>query len=385
MPVLKRRRLAAPLGLAVILAVSVSIWLLRGPAPRYSVTDLGVLPGAAVSGASAINNRGDVVGLSGPVRISRRHAFLYRDGGMTDLGRCGLIGSHIGPTINDGGSVTGILQFGTQVSGPGQNRHAFLYDAGGMHDLGTPLGAPWSMGEGINSHGQITGDALMNRPMAGGYRHHAFLTGGGRTIDIGILPGCTDVTPTDINAAGQVVGYSERQSGVGLQAFVYDSRTRKMAALAMPPGFMGILAYGINDRGRIIGSALLSDVKTQAVLWTNSRVTVLGTLRGMESAEGAAINNRDEAVGTASSRFSSVSRFVNDHPIRLRPLLPLFQQSGVDHAFISRAGRMTDLNALIPAHSGWVLETAQGINDRGQIVGRGLHDGKTRAFLLTPR
>ncbi|TVP53948.1 MAG: hypothetical protein EA351_14190, partial [Gemmatimonadales bacterium] len=32
----------------------------------------------------------------------------------------------------------------------------------------------------------------------------------------------------------------------------------------------------------------------------------------------------------------------------------------------------------------WDLRAAMGINDRGQIVGYGLKDGQTRAFLLEP-
>ena len=39
---------------------------------------------------------------------------------------------------------------------------------------------------------------------------------------------------------------------------------------------------------------------------------------------------------------------------------------------------------MIPAGSGWALQSANGINDRGQIVGTGLHNGHTRAYLLTP-
>lgn len=45
---------------------------------------------------------------------------------------------------------------------------------------------------------------------------------------------------------------------------------------------------------------------------------------------------------------------------------------------------MVDLNDLIPANSGWYLEATTGINNRGQIVGYGLHGGQQRAFLLTP-
>jgi len=55
------------------------------------------------------------------------------------------------------------------------------------------------------------------------------------------------------------------------------------------------------------------------------------------------------------------------------------------HAFVwnARSG-MRDLNALIPAHSGWVLQGAVAINVFGQIVGVGTVNGKQHAFLLTP-
>jgi hypothetical protein len=43
-----------------------------------------------------------------------------------------------------------------------------------------------------------------------------------------------------------------------------------------------------------------------------------------------------------------------------------------------------DLNSLIPPNSGWKLRMANAINDRGQIVGRGLLNGQKRGFLLEP-
>ena len=54
------------------------------------------------------------------------------------------------------------------------------------------------------------------------------------------------------------------------------------------------------------------------------------------------------------------------------------------HAFLSSGGVMQDLNALIPADSGWVLSGAYGINDYGQIVGAGHHGQDLHAFLLNP-
>ena len=55
-------------------------------------------------------------------------------------------------------------------------------------------------------------------------------------------------------------------------------------------------------------------------------------------------------------------------------------------AFLWRNGVATDLNTLIPANSGWTLNFASGINDRGQIVGWGVNfTGSIHAFLLTPQ
>lgn len=48
-------------------------------------------------------------------------------------------------------------------------------------------------------------------------------------------------------------------------------------------------------------------------------------------------------------------------------------------------GKLYDLNDLIPKDSGWDnLEEANDINERGQIVGRGMKDGNQHAFLLNP-
>jgi len=59
--------------------------------------------------------------------------------------------------------------------------------------------------------------------------------------------------------------------------------------------------------------------------------------------------------------------------------------NGVKRATLWQNGRPTDLNTLLPPHSGWVLTEARAVNDHGQIAGQGLLDGKPCAFLLTPR
>jgi probable HAF family extracellular repeat protein len=53
-------------------------------------------------------------------------------------------------------------------------------------------------------------------------------------------------------------------------------------------------------------------------------------------------------------------------------------------AVVWKNGTISDLNNLIPPNSGWELYTAQAINNRGQIVGNGRHNGAIHSFLLTP-
>ena len=55
------------------------------------------------------------------------------------------------------------------------------------------------------------------------------------------------------------------------------------------------------------------------------------------------------------------------------------------HAFLwTQAGGFQDLNTLIPSNSGWTLEAALAINERGEIVGRGDFHRDDTGFLLIP-
>ncbi|MBV9274591.1 MAG: hypothetical protein JO333_11905, partial [Verrucomicrobia bacterium] len=54
------------------------------------------------------------------------------------------------------------------------------------------------------------------------------------------------------------------------------------------------------------------------------------------------------------------------------------------HAFLYTAGTVQDLNNLLATNPGWILQTATGINNAGQIVGYGTINGQIHAFLLTP-
>ena len=84
----------------------------------------------------------------------------------------------------------------------------------------------------------------------------------------------------------------------------------------------------------------------------------LGTLGGKNS-QAFGINSFGDVVGTAQTR------------------------RGGFHAVLYFRGNVLDLNMLLPPHSGWVLVSANSINDNGKIVGQGKFKKKTKAFLLT--
>jgi probable HAF family extracellular repeat protein len=89
-------------------------------------------------------------------------------------------------------------------------------------------------------------------------------------------------------------------------------------------------------------------------------MTDLGTLGGRIS-RGVAINSAGQVTGSAQTAGDAT-----------------------DHVFLYSDGVMTDLNTLIPADSGWILQNGTAINDRGQITGYGAINGEEHAFLLTP-
>jgi probable HAF family extracellular repeat protein len=120
-------------------------------------------PGDSTSTGNAINERGQVVGISGRCAnavggFSAQHAVLWEpDGTPTEIGNLGGEAWHTPLDINQRGDVVG---FGNPADVPGDafGVHAFLWTKhGGIKDLGVLPGDATSQALGINGRGQVVG------------------------------------------------------------------------------------------------------------------------------------------------------------------------------------------------------------------------------------
>ena len=304
--------------------------------------DLGTLGGAS-STALGLNASGQVVGDS--FTADEQHAFLASAGKLYDLGTLG--GSHSSAVaVNDSGQVTG-YSYLQNSSWP----HAFLWSGGPLLDLGT-LGGSLSSAVALNRFGQVTGSSFTTNNAA----QHAFLYSGGVMYDLGGLGVGAYSSANAINDAGQVVGESD--TNVFTHAFLYSNGS--MLDLGTLGGTYSS-AYAINNSGQVIGdSSTLHDAQYHGFIYQNGKMTDLGTLGGLSSSA-AAINNLGQVVGNSEDASQNG--------------LPFLWQNGV----------MVDLNSLLPANSGWVLASAKFINDSGQIVGAGSYNGESAWYLLSTK
>jgi probable HAF family extracellular repeat protein len=347
-------------GLAAFLTILAALSAAEAAAQglQYTITDLGTLPGWQSSYATGINNSGQVVGYCEAVGFvgGAYAAFVYSGGQMQPVGAASPASGYYTRAwaINGGGQIVGDAGW-TGPWGPGGV--AFLSADGCLQSLDTLPGS-LSMATAINSSGQIAGLVCPN-PIFAHSPPRAFLYSSGAALDLGTLPGGSWAAAYGINDAGQVVGTAGDAAGDS-RAFLCSGGT--MLDLGALSGGSNSAANAINASGQIVGMADNSSGWGHAFLYSNGTMQDLGVLPGTEKSTALAINQSGQVVGEADSGPYSVS-----------------------HAFVYTGGTVLDLNGLIDPSSGWVLQCADGINDRGQIVGYGVNPGgQTDAFLLTP-
>lgn len=188
-----------------------------------SVVDLGNLFPGRASWAFSINNHTEVTGWGGNDRNQRR-AFLWRQGQMESLGTLPYDTNSEGRGINDAGVVVGVSWYGGHDPGQGYQR-GFVWDRGVMYDLNEllPTGSTWWIrsASAINSSGQIVGTGQING------QTHAFLM---TPIDNSI-----GVTAPRPGIAGQPNTIMARGAAPGARVdFVYGFQTGSTSVPGCP-------------------------------------------------------------------------------------------------------------------------------------------------------
>jgi uncharacterized membrane protein len=364
----------------------------------YKITDLGALS------PTSINSFGQVVG------NNNGEAFLWtRFGGLKGLGLLPGGTASYAAGINDLGMVTGYADGAGLVISPDSSipnqtcsdlTQPFLWEPGkGMRGVGTVGVPPYEImfpywcgiqfyATGINNLGQMSGYTV---PYSDEYQWAFFWTMGAGWASASPLFG-SSFPPTMGNAVrdnGEVVGQTGELIGGATEW--RDSVEAGLSGLGSGDSSS---ANAVNELGQAAGWSTTESLDSNchqdlvgcpmhAVMWTPAGVVSdLGTLPGDTLSAATGINFFGQIIGDSGNTLAENGWGGNGGSG--------FGGAGgsvevVGRPFIWREhSGMQDINTLIRSGSGWVLNSANGINFWGQIVGTGTFNGESHGFLLTP-
>lgn len=318
--------------------------------PSYALTLLG----GSGSSATGINGAGDVVGYDIADGAGNAHAFVYSGGTSTDLGTLGGAASYA-YGINDAGQVVGSAD---TAAGLG---HAFVYAGGTMTDLGTPAGGT-STAYAINNQGVIVGYTTSIAPFPENLPQAFSVAGAGAAMQaLGTLPDGQGSTAYAINDKGLVAGWSYKGPFTVPEYPTYAVTFRNGAVSEIGAPDLGDSAvYGMNERGMLVGGIPTSILPhgSHAFLLDHGTLVDLGIFDPViDDSVAYDVNNLGMVVGTAGVDVDATHYGY--------------------HGFLYTGSGLVDLNTLIDPASGWVVTSANAINDAGQIAATACYGGVT--------
>lgn len=231
------------------------------------MTELKPFAGGYNGFASAANNQGQVVGWAeNGVRdpscvgsqVLQFRAAIWEPGTDLPTQLPPLTGdsTSAATAMNDRGQVVGISGICGFAVGAFSAAHMVIWENG----VPTPIpglgGVAWNTPMAINEQGVVVGFSNYRASDGARFNEHAFIwTKASGTTEIPPFPGDTRSQALGINSRSQVVGFS-RRPGV-FRAFIWENETLQDLNLLVEPGFSDPLLFAndINDRGEITGQA----------------------------------------------------------------------------------------------------------------------------------
>ena len=321
----------------LLLAVA-AIAIAKPSTSRWIFIDLGTLSGGYGSYGSEVNNRGDIAGSS--------------------------------------------LTYYTTA--PVQDQEVFVWSNGAMRDIGKPPGSLGAIATAMNEKGEICGeDAYAS----------LYTWRDGTWSALGFKGQCFSM-----NNAGDIVGSTAVEGDVGQRAYLYRNGVKYDLGTL---GGRESRAEAINERGQIVGFAMLPGEIPHVVLWQDGAMNDLGTFGGT-SVDAIAINNNGTillavqsgvwvpvVLGNGVSRelfrlqHDAIPRAMNDRG----EAVGILYSDGHWEGWHWFDGALTNLDQLPSVRASGFSELAPAdISERGWIVGTAYTAAHVpHAFLLVPR